>query len=112
MLVKSEQAITNADRTFFQLRKDIVEGIKLATLTDTSNIETFNLTRGEGRSLYEVIQILKEKLGDFDFEIKQDDGIYPKRGSLDVNKAKKLLNYDPKFSLEQGITDYISFLKN
>ncbi|MEC7633079.1 MAG: GntR family transcriptional regulator, partial [Pseudomonadota bacterium] len=27
MLVKSEQAITNADRTFFQLRKDIVEGI-------------------------------------------------------------------------------------
>ncbi len=96
----------------FTYVKDIVEGIKLATLTDTSNIETFNLTRGEGRSLYEVIQILKEKLGDFDFEIKQDDGIYPKRGSLDVNKAKKLLNYDPKFSLEQGITDYISFLKN
>ena len=27
VLVKSEQAITNADRTFFQLRKDIVEGI-------------------------------------------------------------------------------------
>ena len=26
VLAKSEQAITNADRTFFQLRKDIVEG--------------------------------------------------------------------------------------
>ncbi len=96
----------------FTYIKDIAEGIKLATLTDTSKIETFNLTRGEGRSLFEVIEILKDKLGNFDFEINQDDGIYPKRGSLDILRAKKLLNYEPKFSLEKGIEDYISFLKN
>lgn len=96
----------------FTYVKDIAEGIKLATLTEGSNIEIFNLTRGEGRSLFDVLEILKKKLGEFEYDIKEDNGIYPKRGSLDVSNAKIKLNYNPKFSLEDGIEDYLEFIKS
>ena len=68
----------------FTYVKDLAEGIKLATLTKTKGIEVFNLTRGKGRSLYELIKILEDNLGKVNYKIKQVDGIYPKRGSLDI----------------------------
>ncbi len=96
----------------FTYVKDLAEGIKLATLTETSDIDIFNLTRGQGRSLYELIKILEDNFGKIDYEIKKDDGIYPKRGSLDITNAKKKINFKPKFSLEDGVKDYLEFIKS
>lgn len=96
----------------FTYVKDLVEGIKLATLSETPDIEVFNLTRGEGRSLDELMKILENNLGKFNFEINEDNGIYPKRGSLDITKAKKMINYNPKFSLEEGVKDYLNFIQS
>ena len=96
----------------FTYVKDLVEGIKLATLSETPDIEVFNLTRGEGRSLNELMKILENNLGKFNFEINEDNGIYPKRGSLDITKAKKMINYNPKFSLEEGVKDYLNFIQS
>jgi len=114
ILDKKKISANNPKSNFldFTYVKDIAEGIKLATLKETLEVETFNLTRGEGRSLFEVLEILKKKFGNFEYEVNQDDGIYPKRGSLDISKARKILGYDPQFSLESGIEDYITFLKN
>jgi nucleoside-diphosphate-sugar epimerase len=36
----------------------------------------------------------------------------PKRGTLNIIKAKKLLNFRPKHDLELGIKKYISYLLN
>ena len=40
----------------------------------------------------------------------------PIRGTLDISKARKLLNFNPKYSLEDGIKQYydfyIQYLKN
>ena len=35
----------------------------------------------------------------------------PKRGTLSISKAKKLLGYKPKYNLERGTAKYIDFLK-
>ena len=36
----------------------------------------------------------------------------PVRGTLSVDKAKKLINYNPKWSLEKGYPEYINWYKN
>ena len=36
----------------------------------------------------------------------------PKRGTLSIEKAKKLLNYDPQWPLEKGYPDYIKWYKD
>jgi nucleoside-diphosphate-sugar epimerase len=101
-----------SNRLDFTYVKDLVKGVKLAMLADLDNLEIFNLTRGEGRTLQDVIDILKQNLGEFDIEINDDNSFYPKRGALDISNAKNKLGYNPLFSLEDGIKDYISFLKS
>jgi nucleoside-diphosphate-sugar epimerase len=114
ILDKGKIVVSNPKKNFldFTYVKDIAEGIKLATLTKTSNLEIFNITRGEGRSLYEVLEILKKRLGKFEVQITSDSGINPKRGALDITRARKILKFKPRFSLEDGIEDYLLFLKN
>ena len=102
----------NSNKLDFTYVKDLVRGIKLATITDLDNLEIFNLTRGEGRTLQDVIDILKKNLGEFDIEINDDNSFYPIRGALDISNAKNKLGYNPSFSLEDGIKDYLSFLKS
>ena len=36
----------------------------------------------------------------------------PKRGTLSIEKAKTLLGFQPAYSLEQGIAEYVDFMKN
>tara|TARA_B100000401_G_C52731822_1_gene683967 strand:+ start:109 stop:1077 length:969 start_codon:yes stop_codon:yes gene_type:complete len=101
----------DSNRLDFTYVKDLVNGIKLATIKDTGNLEIFNLTRGEGRTLKDVIEILKSKIGDFQIEINQDKSFYPKRGTLDISNAKSKLGFNPKYNLEKGIDDYLSYLQ-
>jgi nucleoside-diphosphate-sugar epimerase len=34
------------------------------------------------------------------------------RGTLDIGRAKDLLGYEPKFTLEQGLKSYYDWLQN
>ena len=45
-------------------------------------------------------------------EYSERDKIMPMRGTLNVDKAKKLLNYNPVNPLEIGYKKYISWYKN
>jgi nucleoside-diphosphate-sugar epimerase len=95
----------------FTYVEDISSGIKCVALSNNAIGEEFNITRGEGRSLYEAIDIIKSYFPDAEFEINEDiDTIYPKRGSLDISKAQKLTGYSPRYGLEEGIEKYISFI--
>ena len=62
--------------------------------------------------MQDVIDILRKNLGDFNIEINDDTSFYPKRGALDISNAKLKLGYKPSFSLEDGIKDYINFLRS
>jgi len=44
-------------------------------------------------------------------EIAPVDMKRPERGALDITKAKKLLGYDPQYSLEEGLKEYVEFVK-
>ena len=37
------------------------------------------------------------------------DKLLPFRGTLSINKSKKLIKYKPKFNLEKGIYNYVNW---
>ena len=36
----------------------------------------------------------------------------PERGALDISKARKLLGYNPQYSLEDGVKEYYEYVIN
>jgi nucleoside-diphosphate-sugar epimerase len=95
--------------------EDVAHGFVLATFSDKALGETFNLTRGEGRSAKEISDIL-QSLSDHPLHIEsvpatQEDLRWPERGALDITKARKMLGYDPKHSLEDGMKKYYDYMK-
>ncbi len=91
---------------------DAAQGFVLAALSPKAKNQVFNITRGEGRTLKEFVEIIKKYFPDLKTTIKPADETRPKRGSLSITKAKEILGYEPKYSLEQGIDEYISYIKS
>ena len=73
--------------------------------------QIFNLTHGHGRSIKELIGILKDSFPDIVIENKERDKLMPERGTLSIEKAKKLINYKPSWKLENGYKEYINWYK-
>jgi UDP-glucose 4-epimerase len=94
----------------FSYVTDVAHGFVLATLSDVSG-EIFNITGGEGRSLLEFANIIKKYYPNLKIEIKPRDQERPKRGTLSIEKAKRLLGYEPKYDIGKGIKEYIEFKK-
>ena len=95
----------------FTYVKDAAHGIVLATFHPAAANGVFNMTRGEGRSLRELAEILRRWVPSVEIIEKAPDRIRPKRGALDIRKARRLLGYDPQYSLEDGLAEYVAFAR-
>jgi len=107
-------AVTNPDTTFldFTYVKDLARGLALVALSPDAVDGEFNLTRGEGRSLGQAVGILKRFFPDLQVDVKvEDDGFRPNRGALDISRAQRLVGYSPRFPLEEGMAEYIAFVR-
>ena len=96
----------------FTYRKDAARGIVLAALSPVSNV-SFNITAGNATSL----RILAEKIiqltnSESDIEDIGDHVLYPSRGTLDIQRAKDLLDYQPEYTLDKGLQSYYEWLQN
>jgi nucleoside-diphosphate-sugar epimerase len=104
--------VVDPDNTFldFSYVKDVAEGLVKVLLSPVQN-ETFNITAGEGRTLTELYDLLRERHPDMPVEVSnQAEDFRPKRGALDVSKARRLVGYEPQYSLERGVEEYLEFL--
>lgn len=88
--------------------KDLVRGIADVALKAPSK-EAFHISGSNAVSLFKFVDILK-KYFEFDVEVK-DIQDRPKRGTMDNRKAKKMIGWSPKMNLEEGIADYIKYVK-
>ncbi|MFQ5475383.1 MAG: NAD-dependent epimerase/dehydratase family protein, partial [Candidatus Nanoarchaeia archaeon] len=87
---------------------DTARGIILATTEEAGKGQTFNITAGNSRSLKDLADILASIVPDVEVELVTcQDRFRPARGTLDITKARQLLGYEPRFSLEDGIRDYV-----
>ncbi len=90
--------------------KDIVEGSLRALEAKQSGI--YNLGSGQARSFNELIDVLNQSLGT-DFKpdyIDNPHEHYQNFTQADLAQARGSLGYEPKYSLETGVADYMKWL--
>ena len=58
-----------------------------------------------------MLEIIKHHFGNVKVNYIPKDKFTPKRGTLCINKAKNILGYEPKYSLEKGYENYIQWYK-
>jgi nucleoside-diphosphate-sugar epimerase len=115
------QALNNKDITVYgnglQTRcfcyvDDLIEGIYLYSKSDKLKGEVINLGNIEEHTMIELAKTLIKLTGSKSritySDLPKDD---PIRRVPDISKAKKLLNWEPKYSFEDGLKKYLEVLK-
>ncbi|MFC1584526.1 NAD-dependent epimerase/dehydratase family protein [Fibrobacterota bacterium] len=100
-----------SDKLDFTYIDDLVNGVILTMENENAKNQVFNLTYGEGRTLADMAGVLQEHFQDVKIKNVQKDKLMPDRGSLYVDKAKRLLGYAPSWPLEKGYSKYINWYK-
>jgi UDP-glucose 4-epimerase len=91
---------------------DVAQGLSRALAAPVEN-ETFNITNGHARSLADLHDLLRAHFPDLEAEVvERTEDFRPRRGTLDVSKARELLGYEPEWSLEAGIETYLEFMRS
>ena len=90
--------------------KDIVQGCLRGFEALKSGI--YNLGSGQARSFNELVQILNHSLGtNLEAEyIENPHAHYQNFTQADLTNARKELRYEPRFSFEDGVADYMKWL--
>ncbi|MFA5125785.1 MAG: GDP-mannose 4,6-dehydratase, partial [archaeon] len=95
----------------FTFVSDIVNGVLLA-LDNPFPCEVFNLARGESRELLDFVKEIELNTGK-----KAIKELLPlQQGDVlntfgDISKAKKLLGYNPKKSIKEGVKEFVEWYK-
>ncbi len=100
-----------SDRLDFTYIEDLSNGIVKILENDSSKNQVFNITYGESRSIKDMIEIIEEHFPGIEVQYLPKDKLMPARGTLCVDKAKKLIGYAPQYPLEKGIVKYINWYK-
>jgi len=95
----------------FTYVEDTADGIIKATLSDAKNM-SFNITAGNATTLRtaaeKVIALTGSKSDIMDTGANK---LYPRRGTLDITRAKTQLGYEPKTSFDEGLEKYYEWLQ-
>ena len=119
-----ESPVINGNGEFsrdFTYIDNVIQANLLSMITDNKEaINTvYNVAFGERNTLKDLVELLKKSLTEFDPKIKDIQVIYgPNRvGDIphslaSIDKAKKLLAYNPQFSLEKGLKEAVNWYWN
>tara|TARA_B100000767_G_scaffold28414_1_gene24642 strand:+ start:386 stop:1369 length:984 start_codon:yes stop_codon:yes gene_type:complete len=120
-LMKGESPVINGDgnysRDFTYIDNVIQANILSLVTTNEKAINTvYNVAYGDRNTLNDLMRYLKEYLSEFDSKISNVAVIYgPNRAGdiphshASVDKAKENLNYNPQFSLQQGLKEAVKW---
>jgi len=99
----------NQGRCFIYV-EDLAEG-NVAALKDAGKNEIFNLAGPKFVSINYVIDVLRETLGEIKIEHTPPRPHDFKGIVVSIEKAKKLLGWEPKTSFEEGIKKYLQHIR-
>jgi nucleoside-diphosphate-sugar epimerase len=90
---------------------DLVNGVCACLERPEATNQIFNLTYGQARSLNEMAGIIQEEFPGINVQHVERDALMPERGTLNVDKARRLLGYEPRHPLEVGYRKYINWYR-
>src|SRR5205823_15116306 len=92
---------------------DMVDGLNSLMFTEGMKAEVINLGNPNEKIILEFATIVRDMIqsnSQIIYEdLPEDD---PKKRKPDITKAKRLLNWEPKVSLEEGLRKTIDYFKN
>lgn len=95
----------------FTYVEDLVEGLVLATDNSAAINETFNLSRGESRSIKELAETMALLIPGTTIHQSDAKPFRPNRGAMSIEKARQMLGFNPQHSLDKGMSVYIEKMK-
>ena len=116
-----ESPIINGDGNYsrdFTYIDNVIQMNELAMLTENPQAvnTVYNTAFGDRTTLTQLVQLLKVNLAQFDPKIAEVEVVHgPNRAGdiphslASIEKAKNNLGYNPKFSIEQGIKEAVSW---
>ena len=120
-LMNGESPVINGDGNYsrdFTYIDNVIQAnlLSLATTNEKAINTVYNVAYGDRNTLNDLMGYLKEYLSDFDSKISSVDVVYgPNRvgdiphSHASVEKAKKLLSYNPQFSMQQGLKEAVKW---
>jgi len=120
-LMNGESPVINGEGNYsrdFTYIDNVIQANMLSLVaTDKKAINTvYNVAFGDRNTLNDLMSYLKEYLSEFDSKIANIEVVYgPNRAGdiphshASVKKAEKSLNYNPKFSLKQGLREAVQW---
>ncbi len=100
-----------SDKLDFTYIQDLIQGIVKSIESPNAKNEIFNITCGQGREIRKMAELVKENFPGIDIEYTPKDKLTPDRGTLSIDKAKRLIGYSPSYTLEKGYNQYIQWYK-
>ena len=91
---------------------DAARGIALAALSENTWNTTYNITRGQAKTLKEAAQIAINLAQGGSMRINEADAGFPSRGALNISRAQLDFGYEPTVDIEQGFRTYYEWLDN
>jgi nucleoside-diphosphate-sugar epimerase len=101
-----------SERLDFTYIDDLVDGIILTMKHPAARNEIFNITYGAARSIGDLLTIVRRHYPSSEVEYVARDGLMPFRGTLSIDKARRLLGYEPANPIEVGFPKYIDWYQN
>jgi nucleoside-diphosphate-sugar epimerase len=106
-----EICVNGADDTLdFTYVDDAAMGIALAAVSDDSRNSTYNITRGQSRTLLEAAKLAVDIVGAGTIQVNPRDNNFPQRGQLNILRAKNDFGYYPEVNIEEGFQEYYDWL--
>lgn len=120
-LMKGESPVINGDGNYsrdFTYIDNVIQAnlLSLVTTNEKAINTVYNIAYGDRNTLNDLMGYLKEYLSEFDSKISNVTVIYgPNRAGdiphshASVAKAKENLNYNPQFTLQQGLKEAVKW---
>jgi nucleoside-diphosphate-sugar epimerase len=70
------------------------------------------MTCGQARGIHDLVEIVRKDFPHLEVEYVERDTLMPVRGTLSIEKARRLLGYAPEYSLERGMREYIDWYRS
>ena len=91
---------------------DAADGIVAASLKESANNKTYNITKSHSWSLLDAANLAVKIVGRGTVEVRDKDADFPSRGALNIDAARQDFGYDPKVDIEEGFQRYYDWLNS
>jgi nucleoside-diphosphate-sugar epimerase len=95
----------------FTFVSDAANGIATAAVSDTTDNMTYNITRGQARTLLEAAELAIRVAGSGTIRVNEPDNNFPSRGQLNTTRAYNDFGFNPEVDIIQGFDEYYAWLK-